>query len=522
MNLKLEHLAGDLFGLPAFSKRVLASEEPLFGVHIPRSAAALEPPADRFDRDERAALVANLTAAHAPFAPHVAVLDSIRALEQPGSAVALATARVGLFGSTLDALYSALHAIRLASALTEEWNQPVVPLLWIDTDASLSQNSHEAWFRSSDFILQRVHLPSVATEASTLPVRDCLAQLLGHETELESALELLTPREGETLAASLTRALLELLGSEGLLVCTPDDLRGDVSHFLSQVVADDPEGALVTTLEQLAAQEFAQAEHEFDSILVQRIEDESVCPLHSGGDGFRYDDEPGSRTSAELAAEIVQDPRGFVPGAALLPLIQDLILPVAIRLAERDSLYSEAALAGLRDSLAAPSVPILPRLSCTLVDASTRDSLAKLELSVREVYACRESVERRADAEDFRGAIEEFRALSRATSESLHRIARPLWEFDPVLRPVARRSAREMRRALEKLCEKAENVLGNREGNFDRHQRRVSSVLLPRGLPQESADSLLSWLAPFGPAWIAALQSELDPFAWEHLVVNFP
>lgn len=522
MNLKLEHLAGDLFGLPAFSKRALASSEALFGVSIPRAARDISRPEDRFDRDERAALTANLSAAHAPFAPHVAVLDSIRALAEPGSVVALATAPPGLFGSTLRALYAAVHAIRLAEELSSAWGCSVIPMLWIDTDSASKSAPVEAWFRSSESMLQRVQLQAIADETKTLAARDYIAQLLGHEPCLEESLELLSPRANEHVATTLTRALLELLGANGLLVCTPDALRGDVSHFLAQVVADDPEGALLQTQDELAKLGFEAEEHEFDPVLVQHLEGDAMRPLRSGGDGFCYDDEPGSRTSAELAAEIVQAPRDFAPGSSLLPMIQDLVLPLAVRITERETLFGEATLLGLRESLGTPRVPVLPRLACTLVDERTRQSLARLDLSVQEVCASRELREQLAPAEDLRAAIEQFRSLSSTTSESLHRIARPLWEFDPVLRPVARRAAREMRRAIERLCEKGEHVLANRGGNFDRHQRRVNSVLLPRGLPQESVDNLLTWLAPSGPDWILELLGEVEPFGWEHVVVNFP
>lgn len=522
MSLDLEYLAADLFGLPPLSRSLLSGKAPAFGLQVPRRASDIAQPPDRFDRDERAALTTRISNSLARYSPHVAVLDSIRALEQPFTTVALATARVGLFGSTLDALYSALHAIKLSQADTDRHDRNVVPLLWIDTDDDPSQTTFEAHFKSSDYLPQRVELPAEYDEPKTDATRACLRQLLGQDAQIEAALTMLTPRVGEDIAATMTRGLLEILGPCGLLICTPRDLRADVSHFLSQVITHDPAGDIRQSLDQLKSNGYLESGHTFDSVLVKHSAVGETNALRSGGDGFCYDDEPGSRTAAELAAEIVQAPDAFVPGATLLPLIQDLVLPVAVRVVDRGALFSEAALDTLRTSIDAPRPPLAPRLSCTLVDSATRESLAKLALTTREVCSAPEAYAAPAPAAELRGAIEAFRALSKDSTDALHRIARPLWEFDPVLRPVARRSARDLRRALEMLCEKAENVLNTRGGQFDRHQRRIGSVLVPHASPQENVEYLLTWIAPDGPDWIHELLTELDPFAWEHVVVNFP
>ncbi len=522
MNLELQHLSADLLGLPDFSKRLLSSQAALFGVHVPRKASEFEPLEDPLDRDERAALTSRLSKAILPFSPHVAVLDSLRALEQPNSLIVLASTRPAPFGSTLSALYATLHAVALAKTLSRTWNRAVVPMLWIDTDTACVDEQPGTWLRSNDHVMQHFRLPAVADDEKTQAVRASIAHLLGSSEHIYEALDALSPRHGECAGTAHARTTLNLLGSTGILVCLPDWIRTDVSHFLAQIVSADPARLLQEGCNELQSQGFSTEEHAIDPVLVHRVEGNTSQPLHCGGDGFRYEHEPGSRTNVELAAEIVQDPAGFVSGEALLPLIQDLALPLAARIVNRDALAGEAAINRMRAALDVGQTPVLPRLSCTLVDSFTRTSLAKLDLEVRDVCASERPLERAAPSEPLEIALEQFRALSRETTSSLQRIARPLWELDPMLRPVSKRSATKIRRTLEELCAKAEHVLANHGGKFQRHQRLVNSVLRPHGQPQEDVDNLLYWTAHFGFDWTLELLEELDPFAWEHLVVNFP
>lgn len=521
MNIELEYLAGDVLGLPRLAREVFSGEPGKFGLLQPRRAAETPRFEETLDRDERKSLTENLTRSLSAFSPHVSVLDSLRRLEQPGASVVLGTIQLGPLGGSVADMSVALQTLRAAQQLDALWETPVVPMVWIDSDANAPAPELETWLRSADYHLERVRLNDLPTSSELASARGYIPQLLQNAPEVELELKRTLPLADESASEALARATLELFGAHGLLVVCPDWVRTDAAHFLARILSEDPAkhvAAARTEFEQLDL----VSPLEEREVFVARVSGSQREPLFSGGDGFCYDDEPGSRTCAELAAEVVQDPAQFVAGARLLPLVQDHLLPVAARIVPREAFPDEALLASLRAALGTPRVAVLPRVDCTLVDEALRNSLARLGRTLEEVY--REPTG--GDPEPFSGelqrSVEGLRKLATETSKQLHDLARPLWGLDPVLRPVSRRAARELREAIYGLNAKAERVLNNRTGKFGRHRRIIATTLLPSGQPQQETDPLLAWTCRFGTQWLEALLAELDPFAWEHVVVNFP
>ncbi len=95
----------------------------------------------------------------------------------------------------------------------------------------------------------------------------------------------------------------------------------------------------------------------------------------------------GSRTAAELAAEIVQEPAAWSAGALLRPVVQDMALPVCSYVGGWGELAYHAQLGRLREATGVTEVAFIPRLSVTLSDPDIRASLEVLGCSAADILA---------------------------------------------------------------------------------------------------------------------------------------
>lgn len=529
MAIELQHLPADTLGLTPFSRALLEQGGKAFGVTALLATSDCPPPENPFDRDERAQLVERLERSLAPFEPHVAVADSVRKLAEPESSIVLTIVRPSLFCGPLACWYRALQAGRVARTLEARWKRPVVPMLWLDTDAALDANDLSGLFLDDHFHLQRFAIEEHAHQRASslvlsdaehhLPsVRAALRNLLHGSPQRDRACDLFFPEPRRTLADQTVRTFLALTGATGLVPCTPDWLRADVSHFLANVVSTEPGRLLQASCDELAAAGFALPEGLAAPALVQRLTHEGRLALRPGGDGFRYDDEPGSRTAAELAAEIVQAPAEFVADSLLLPVVLESALPLAARVAPLEEGLLEAARTRIRRAAHGPDVPWIPAVSVTLLDQGTLTALGRLSRDVRSVLEARGRLAAPRGDRDPRSAIQELRDYSRDVARGFRDRARELDEFDPSLVPVSRRISGELREAIERYCEKADRVAANRSGKLDRHARRTNHGLFPDGVPQAEAFGPLAVVARHGTDWLEELGRDLEPFGLEHVV----
>ncbi len=532
MKVELRALPWTSLELPAPALAAIAGAR-VPGIGVAGRADELGPPADRLDSDERSLLAETLEARLAEFEPPVAVLDSVRKLSRPESSLVLVDAAPGYLASPLAALWGALHAVRLARSLESAWERPVSPLLWVRADER-EPSVAEARLVNEGLEVERLLLPGLDGELQP-PARvpldrgrdrvgstgERLRQALGRHPRAGEAIDLLLPRPGETLAAAFERAFLHLLGHLGLIVLDPDWLREDCSRALARVVSGEPAAALLEGLGELAAAGFEPGIDLAEEELVLHHSEAGARPLRLGGEGFRYEGEPGSRTPAELAAEIVQAPGEWSAGDLLRPLVQELALPVSARIASWSQLARLATLGPLRSACGCGGAPVVPRFSATLIAPEVRGSLERTGLSLEDVLAARGGlVGPEAGAPGTHPTIARLAELAGSTQRELLELRRELAEIDGGLGASLRRASSQIREHLDKLHEKARRVLANRAGTGRRHLRRLQSDLHPGGRLQESALGPLPFLARFGPEMVDALLEVVPAVPGGHAAID--
>ncbi len=530
--IRIEHLGADVLELKAFARAAISGRIDAKLVPVPRTLDAIVRPDDRFTPDEREELSRALSAGLAPLQPHVAVVDSLRALARPGASAIVTGQQPGFLTSPLYSLWKALQSIRLALVLSERWDAPVVPLFWNHADDHDLAEVHHAYVLNENLDLQKVALAGLASGKQPLSrivlrddahklaaIRSMLAQLHEGEPHATRALEMFVPKDGETFARAFTRSMTELCGPFGLVVVEPDWIRTQLSRELARVVGHDPMPHLLRGAQRLREAGHEVATDPAEAAVVFRVDAKGRAALRAGGDGFRYDGEDGSRTAAELAAEIQQEPLAWSSGALLRPIVQDLALPVAAYVGGFGELAYHAELGDLRDATKTPRTAFVPRISFTLVDPECRQSLARLETDVESILRARGSFTAK-EQDDAPPVLAQMSSIAKDAATRLSTLRAELAALDPGLAVQLKRTCDQIQDLVDKLAEKGARVHQNKSGKGRRHERRVNNLLFPRNEPQERVLGPLPFVARFGEDWIRELLLEIDPLAPEHMVVH--
>jgi len=527
MRLRLEHLPADAIGLDPPARRALAQGS-RGGIPVARAPREVPRPADRHPPGARRILAQELARGLEPLDPPGRARTSLAVLADAGAFCVVTGQQPGFLAAPLYSLYKALHACRLATELARTWGVPVVPLFWNHADDHDVAEVHHAWVLNRNLDLQKVALAGFSS--GRLPIsrlvldegqhrlaatRALLRQIWEEHEGVDAALELFCPRSGETLARAFTRSLTTLAGEHGLVVVEPDWIRSSLSRALADVVTRDPLAHLVAGSPPPEA-----AIDPREAALLFHVDEGGRRALRAGGEGFRYDGEEGSRSAAELAAEIVAAPADWSAGALLRPLVQDAVLPACAYVGGWAELAYHAQLGRLRDACGIPRLPFVPRLSCTVVEPEVRVALEKAGASLAQVLAARGEFgfgEQEPAAPDAVGAV---RADLTTLAERLLSHRATLSALEPALGVNLKKAVDQARGAVEKVLAKAERVHANSAGKGQRQLRRLNNSLFPRGEPQERVLGPLGFTARWGRDWIDALYDALPAGGAEHLVVH--
>jgi len=538
MSVRLEHLRADIFDPSPLARAALSGQLPRHLLRVPRTLAELEAPAERFEPDDREEIATALESHLALQAPHVAVLDQIRALRQPGSLCVVTGQQPGFLAAPLYNVWKALHAIRLARELTQQLGRPVVPIFWNHADDHDVAEVHHAHLLNVNLDIQKVGLAGMSSGRLPLSrvifeedkhrlgaVRAAIEELVHGQPYASEALDMCMPRAGESFASAFTRTLTTLLGPLGLVVLEPDWLRPRFSRVLAGLVLSDPLDELQRGTEALNTAGFPTAIDPHNAALVFHHEDKGRRALRCQRDAngkaeWRYDGEDGSRTSSELAAEIVQAPLDWSAGALLRPLVQDLALPCIAYIGGHGELAYHAQLGAVRAALDLPRTHFVPRLSCTVVDPQTRLALHKLGVSTAEILAAKGAWGVPEDITETPEVFARLRAVALEAERALDGCRDDVSLLDKGLAVHLKRLGDQLRKNVEEIVVKAERVQLNKSGKGRRHERRVNNALVPRAVPQERLLGPLQTLARFGTDWLTEFSHEIDPLPSTHVVLH--
>ncbi len=558
LQLRAEHLPGDLFGLSAVARAGLAAGADFGPLPVVTKASQVPQPKERLGAEERGVLSDLLSAGYAEagitLSSGSGTAQSLAALREEGVFAVVTGQQPGFLASPLYSLYKALQACRAAKDLSERWERPVVPIFWNHADDHDVAEVHHAWQLNRNLDLQKVHLGGLSSgrvPLGSLPVTE-EAQRLGalraqlHDIVEEHehanlAIDTFLPRDGETLPRALTRAFHSLMEDYGLVVCEPNWIRGLLSSEMGRLVsagsppltealrAGEAELAALSLPAAIPIGDAPEGDAGDAAALVYRhvraaenMQPERIA-LRAGGAGFRHDGMPGSRTHAELGSQIVSAPDEWSAGALVRPLVQDAVFPTCAYVGGYGELGYHAQLGPARDACGQPRTPFLPRVSISLVDGDTRYALGRVESTVEEILRAKGQFQvPDVDPDDEPAVVRNLRQLTDQITAQILEHKSDLAELEPALGITLKKTAGHVETSIGKVIGKAMRVHKNNTGKGVRQVRRVNSMLYPRDVPQERLLGPFQFIARFGSEFTPALMGEIPFASTEHMVLHLP
>lgn len=433
-------------------------------------------------------------------------------------------------------LYKAVTAIRLAAALERELGCPVLALFWVASDDHDWREVGTTHLIDTGNTLQTFRLTpptgreqlSVGRTLLDASINDSLARVresLPKSEFIDHYLELFRDayRPGRSLGRAFGETLTGVL--EGRELVWLDSAATEVKRALAPLHAralrhsasaatalrDSTRGVREAGFEpQLALPEDASNVFYEDELARRRI--------YVEGDVARAGKEGGGQPLLELLEQIERHPEAFGPSAALRPVAESCLLPVAASVLGPSEVAYWAQLPGLFEWAGVGMPRVLPRTGWTVIESKVAKVLESLAVDAEELAdGGTEVIER--SVRDGRPqavarALEEAQAAQEAAFE---RILDALAAELPGIRATAEKSRAAARKAARQLERAVDASVLERQSVLRQKIQKTALHLYPAGSPQERMLNPLYFLARYGPEFLVGLDREVELAVQEYV-----
>ncbi|MCP5021185.1 MAG: bacillithiol biosynthesis BshC [bacterium] len=529
MKIQVEEI---LQGLPAISdlSRHALEHGEVHDLVVARTRGDLQIPTDRWSSEQREFLASSIQSGLNGLDLPDSAQDSLNALAKPGTFAIITGQQPGFLCSPLYSLFKAMQTCKLASELSEEWGQPVIPLFWNHADDHDIAEVHHSHIQNRNLDLQKVALSGFSSGRQPLArihldekaqglasIRAFLQQNFGMYPHGDEGVDLFLPRHGESLPEAMTRVFLELLGPMGLVPVEPDWIRQPLSEGLAQIVELGAGEAILASKEL----PHGAAIDPSGASLLFHVGEKGRTAVRWQEGGFVIDGQDGAIDPKALADRIRNKPKSWSAGSLFRPLIQDLALPAVAYIGGLGELAYHAQLVGVREATNTPVTAFIPRVSAFLIDSECAASLKKGKVSLQQVIEAGGELKPDESEHQFPEVFAEIRRILEDTKTALNSQRAPLAAIEPSMDRGLKRATDQMAAGIEKLLATARRIHQNKGGKTGRHLRRLNNRLMPRGMPQERVLGPLEFYVRYGPEWIEALYAVFPSSAAHPLALTF-
>lgn len=450
----------------------------------------------------------------ADLAPSAARAANLDALALGHTAVVATGQQIGLFLGPLYAFYKAASAIAVARAIEAESGVRCVPLFWLQTEDHDFAEISSCVIADRDGEPLRLTLSDEGGDARAsvayrvLPAQvsalvDALAAVLGPGPAAEETIALVRAhyQPGRPMAAAFAGLLAAIFADEGLIVFNPRDTRvAELASPIYRTCLDD--SAIIERLLQdrrsaLAAAGFdEQVAIRERGALVFLHRDSAVGPRFRllrkavGSNDVAWALAGGSETVShkEVLRLLETEPLRFSTSALLRPVVQDSVLPTVAYVGGPGEINYFAQMEPLYAHFGLTRPLLVPRARFRCVDARARRWLAQAGLKAADLDLPRDTLRARLPARVSEGAKspEALRELiASQITPALDGIAASVATAgDHLGRPI-RRTRDSVAHALDRLIERYQRTLIERDETGLRRIQRLERALRPDGVPQE-------------------------------------
>jgi len=451
---------------------------------------------------------------------------------QNGAFAVVTGQQVGLLGGPAFSVYKALTAIRLANELTANGTN-AVPIFWLATeDHDLAEVNHCFFGARTGF--ERFELGVAGAEGRRVGEIELGEAMRENSSRASALLEgaaaeevarwiTETYRPGETFGSAFAKLMTRMFAGHGLLFLDP--LSPELHRLSAQTMLralQDHDAITKELVRRSAALEraglHAQVKVSENSTLVFRIVDGRRVPVRPKDGGFLAGNTQESFEDTSKAME--NHPEQFSANALLRPVIQDTLLPTIAYIGGPAEIAYHAQTSLVYKRLLGRAPAILPRATFTLVTSHVRNLLQKYKLDVRDVFAARQKLRAKMEAEVLpRELTERFAEGEKDLQTLLEALREPLAKLDQTLAGALDTATEKILYQFNSVRGKAGRAEGFRTGVLDSHEREIISLLLPNNQLQERSLSILPFLAAQGVELLDQLERNIKIGGGEHCVL---
>ena len=255
------------------------------------------------------------------------------------------------------------------------------------------------------------------------------------------------------------------------------------------------------------------------STLAFRIVGGKRTPLRPVNGDFEAGNKRESAQDTLKAIE--QHPEEFSPNALLRPVIQDTLLPTVSYIGGPAEIAYHAQASVIYKTLLGRAPVLLPRAAYTLVPAHVGNLLKKYDLTVPDVFAGRQPLRARMEAEALpKELTARFDEGEKNITESLEHLRQPISKLDQTLLGALNTVTEKILYQLNGLRAKAGRAEGFRSGVLNTHENEIANFLLPNNGLQERSLSILTFLASEGPELLDLLDQQIKIGSGEHCIAQ--
>lgn len=454
------------------------------------------------------------------FPHHRAVAKNVKKLrDQPNCVCVITGQQSGLGGGPLYVLYKALSAIRLARAVEISSDIPCIPIFWNASDDSDIEEVNRLRSVDGHGLLKkfRFNIPSGKAHVRDIPLPSAddkqwqkAIELLPDGPYRDRAEILLLDAAGRDLGTAFTSLLLELFGSQGLVVIEPWALTAHPAwkaiHQAEINSHEQHQAILQKTADKLHAAGLNPGVAIRNQLNIFRTDDGKRQTIRVEGRKLIVDGQNSPTSKTALSKELRDSPGRFTPNVLLRPVVQNAIFPTAAYIGGPAEIAYHSLLKSLHRKLKVFFPAIVPRFSATLVDSTDTSGFdnavrfqSKLKWKQSEAEVSLSQTKKQLDSA-FASLERNISQIPAGAKEVQNLKSRILRSVSDTMQPV-----RHQPLSLVKDGDSHKLLLGK---------------YFPAGAPQERIVSLISAYAQYGPKIVNLLDSHRSPFDFKHVAVE--
>lgn len=458
----------------------------------------------------RALLVNHLQEQYRGVPPTAAVINNIKALNDPQTFTVCTAHQPALFTGPLYFIYKILHTIKLSEHLGQLFpDKKFVPVFWMGSeDADLDElgkcylgTEKITWNTTQTGAVGRMHnkgidalINRIAGELGVQPHGDALIQML-REAYLGP----------HNIQDGTFRFLHALFGTYGLVVLIPDS--GPLKEIMIQVFEDDlfrhvAAAQVQKSIGGLAHTYKIQAQPRPVNLFY--LKDNIRNRIEKVADGFRVVDTSLHFTAEQLKTELQEHPDRFSPNVILRGLFQEMLLPNIGFIGGGGEMAYWLELKNLFDHYQVPFPVLVLRNSFLLVRQGQAQKIRKLGFTISDFFQpenqLQEQYARQHATHPLR--VEEELALAMRLYESLKGKA---GKVDPTLEKHVEALRADAVKKIEVLQQK---ILRAEKRKYQVEYMRITALrneLFPFHGLQERIESFMPYYARYGKDFIDSL-----------------